>query len=216
MRYKRYRIIGISRAISHCDIVCDRKCIAHDIAHDIALGYRMRYKRYRIIGISHAISQCDIVYDIIGYRIRYKRYRKCDKKDIAWDIAEISQWCDIACDIAFDKNPDEAWSWTLCCTRLFRAENSLENRGQVLASLERLGKTPVVPLLGPSSQGMSSLNPCQWGSWSRTDTAGQYLHQSRAASKCQIQDNTTVLCPGTIREFAIRRPGLGGVVIQAP
>jgi len=106
MRYKRYRIIGISHAISQCDIVCDSKCIAHDIAHDIALGYRMRYKRYRIIGISHAISQCDIVCDIIGYRIRYKRYRKCDKKDIAWDIAEISQWCDIACDIAFVKNPD--------------------------------------------------------------------------------------------------------------
>ena len=101
----------------------------------------------------------------------------------------------------------------------------LENRGKVLASLERLGKTPVIPLLGPwhvepgnvfkfaeppeledrgtniSAKGMA-------------DTAGQYHHKSTAAASVKIQDNTTVLCPGTIGEFPIRR--LGGVVTQAP
>ena len=76
MRYTmRYRIIGISHTISHCDIVCDSKIIAYDIL----VRYRMRYKRYRIIGISHAISQCDIVryifaiayYIALLYHMRY-------------------------------------------------------------------------------------------------------------------------------------------------
>ena len=94
----RYRIIGLSHTISHCDIVCDSKIIAYDIC----VWYRMRYKRYRIIGISHAISQCDIVCDskciahdiahdiALGYRMRYKRYR------IIGISHAISQ-CDIVC-----------------------------------------------------------------------------------------------------------------------
>ena len=105
----RYRIIGISHTISHCDIVCDSKIIAYDIL----VRYRMRYKRYRIIGISHAISQCDIICDskciahdiahdiALGYRMRYKRYRNAisyaillviayDIKDIANAIKKIS------------------------------------------------------------------------------------------------------------------------------
>jgi len=118
----------------------------------------------------------------------------------------------------------------------------LENRGKVLASLERLGKTPVIPLLGPwhvepgnvfkfaeppeledrgtniSAKGMA-------------DTAGQYHHKSTAASKCQnsrqyhcvvprhyrgIPHQTPRRCrnPSTIGEFPLGR--LGGTIGEFP
>ena len=111
--------------------------------------------------------------------------------------------------------------------QLVPRENSLENHGKVLASLECLGKTTVVPLLGPGheSQGLSSLNPqnsriekTNISAKGMTNTVGPewvsiFTNQEQQAS-VQIQDNTTVLCPGTIGESPIRR--LGGVVTQAP
>jgi len=72
----------------------------------------------------------------------------------------------------------------------------LENRGKVLASLERLGKTPVIPLLGPwhvePGNVFKFAQPTELedrgtniSAKGMADTAGQYRHKSRAASKCQ-------------------------------
>ncbi len=43
-------------------------------------------------------------------------------------------------------------AWCTLGSGFFRTEDSLENRGKVLASLERLGTTPVVPPLGPGHE----------------------------------------------------------------
>ena len=117
------------------------------------------------------------------------------------------------------------------CSAPRSCENSLENHGnfagKVLASLERLGKTPVEPLLGPGHEKPRNVfaqpqelenrgdkDFCQ----GMTNTAGQYLQKSRAASKCQnsrqYHAETTVVCPDTIGEFTIRL--LGCLVTQAP